>query len=390
AATSYVKENWLEAKEPWTLPVVEVAPNIDQAELDQAVKTIAEPLLSGPVTVKVDTSSVELPVEEVAAAAQIEPSEGHLVLSFNAELLMASVSKQSPVDLLTEPQDAHFAIVDGVPQIEDGVAGEGVDPDQLVDQVAKAAISTDQRVATVELIKTDPAAGRAELEKMGVKEQVSRFETIAPYNPTRTRNLVKAAELVSGTLVKPGETFSLDQALGHRSAENGWTSAGVVINGKMEEGIGGGLSQFSTTLYNASFLAGMEDVEHTPHSNWFSRYPKGREATLWEGMLDNKFKNNTPYGVVLVAGVTSDNVVWVELWSTKYWAVEAGFGEPYNYTAPRTIEDPSADCKPQAAGGSGFTIEFWRKLTLAGEVKEERTWKHTYSPINAYKCTKEG
>jgi vancomycin resistance protein YoaR len=150
------------------------------------------------------------------------------------------------------------------------------------------------------------------------------------------------------------------------------------------------LSQFSTTLYNASHLAGMVDVSHTPHSNYFSRYPMGREATLWEGQIDNQFKNDTPHGVVLRAGVTDSLRVWVELWSTKYWAVEAEIGEPYSYTAARTVESAKPDCTPQAAGSSGFQVDYWRVKTApdgAAQPKEEWHWR--YDPMNGIVCTAE-
>ena len=389
ATATFIKDNWLVTKAPWQLPAKVMPPAIDQAALDEAIAQVAEPLLSAPVAVQVEDATVTITVSDLAAAAELVPQDGKLTLAFKQELLLGAVNRGLPDGLLTLAEDAQFVIEGGRPVIADGTPGKAVDGETLISEVALAALTTGERTATVPLSEVDPAAGRADLEALGVTEQVSYFETLAPANPTRTRNLTKAAEIVSGTLVRPGESFSLDKALGHRSLENGWTSAGVVLNGKMTEGVGGGLSQFSTTLYNAAFLAGMEDVDHTPHSNWFSRYPRGREATLWEGQIDNVFKNNTPYGVVLNAGVTSDNRVWVELWSTKYWQVEEGFGEPHSYTSPRVIEDPSDNCTPQAAGGQGFTISFWRKLTHNGEVAEEKTWTHTYVPVNGYECTKD-
>jgi vancomycin resistance protein YoaR len=225
------------------------------------------------------------------------------------------------------------------------------------------------------------------LEALGIKEVVGTFPTHADPIPPRTANIKLAAEKVTGVLVKPGETFSLNDTLGPRTYENGWQDAGVVENGVITSDIGGGLSQFSTTLYNAAHLAGMEDVEHQPHHNYFSRYPKGREATLWEGQIDNKFKNNTPYGVLLQAWVTDDLDVIVQLWSTKYWEVESVIGEPYDYVAPTTITKPAGPgCEEQSKGSDGFTVEYTRTLSLDGEVKNTQTWTWKYSPTNAYVC----
>ncbi|MDR2381898.1 MAG: VanW family protein, partial [Bifidobacteriaceae bacterium] len=381
----------------WTFPIRQVAPAIGQAELDRAVAAIAEPLLSGPVTVNVDAASVELPVAAVAAAALITPDnpaapatgDAQLVLSWDRDLLVAAVLKGLPEGLVTNASNAHFAFDGDQVVIADGTPGTTLEPAALADAMSVAALAGGEaRVATVALTRIDPAEGRAELEQLGVTEVVGRFETQATNNADRTRNLRKAAEMVTGTLIRPGEEFSLDQALGHRSAETGWFNAGVVVAGVAQEGIGGGLSQFSTTLYNAAHLAGMVDVEHTPHANYFSRYPAGREATLWEGEIDNVFRNDTPYGVVLRAGVTDGLRVWVELWSTKYWSVEAGLGQPHSYVAPRTIESSAADCIPQAGGSSGFQVEYWRiKTDPDGNAQDREEWKWRYDPMNTIVCT---
>jgi vancomycin resistance protein YoaR len=389
-AQAYARQNYLVGAAPWRLPAEAVAPRIGQAELDRAVAQIAEPLLSGPVQVRAGQAAVELPVAEVAAAAVTGPAAdaAELALTWDQELLAASVASRLPAGTVTNPADARFGFEGDQVVIVDGTPGTALDAASLAASMTQAALSQGEaRAATAELVESNPAEGRAELEQMGVKEIVGRFETQATNDSNRTRNLRKAAEIVTGTLVRPGETFSLDAALGHRSAETGWFEAGVVIAGVSQDGIGGGLSQFSTTLYNAAHLAGMVDVEHTPHSNYFSRYPRGREATLWEGQIDNKFSNDTPYGVVLRAGVTDGLRVWVELWSTAYWTVEAEIGQPYAYAAPRTIESKAADCKPQAAGGSGFQVDYWRVKTAPdGQAQPKEEWHWRYDPMNAIVC----
>jgi vancomycin resistance protein YoaR len=324
----------------------------------------------------------------VAKAAIIAPKGAHLALSFDPETISAELKARLPDGFLRPAADAHFVFEDGKPKIEDGIPGRALDADQLAAGAAKAALvaGADREVA-VQLVDAGPSAGRAELESLGVKEVVGEFRTQATNDWGRTENLKKAAALVTGTLVRPGETFSLNDALGHRSEENGWHSAGVVVGGLMTDGIGGGLSQFSTTLYNASHLAGMTDVEHAPHSTYFSRYPMGREATIWEGQIDNKFQNNTPYGVVIRAWVSADLQVWVQLWSTHYWDVEASIGNAYDVVPTRTVEKPAGpDCKEQAQGNDGFQIDYSRTLRLNGEVKETKTWHWKYQPTLGIKC----
>ena len=91
--------------------------------------------------------------------------------------------------------------------------------------------------------------------------------------------------MVNGAIVMPGETFSLNEHVGQRTEEKGFRRAGAIIGPIIEccddpANIGGGVSQFTTTLYNAVFFSGLEDVDHTPHTLYISRYPEGREATL--------------------------------------------------------------------------------------------------------------
>ena len=113
-----------------------------------------------------------------------------------------------------------------------------------------------------------------------MKEKVSDFVTYFPYAEYRNINQGRAAELIDGTLVRPGETFSFNGTVGERTEENGFTTGFIISNGVFAEELGGGVSQVVTTTYNAAFFAGMDDVTHTPHSFYIDRYPLGREATV--------------------------------------------------------------------------------------------------------------
>jgi vancomycin resistance protein YoaR len=148
----------------------------------------------------------------------------------------------------------------------------------------------------------------------------------------------------------------------------------------------------ATTTFNAMFFAGLEDVEHKPHSFYIDRYPVGREATVAWGSVDLRFKNTTPYGVLIEAHVTpstpsSQGVVTVSMWSTDYWDITTKTGERYNFTSPktRTITDP--DCEPNEGYG-GFDIDIWRYFHRAGSAKVVRTEKmHThYTPSDTVIC----
>ena len=112
-------------------------------------------------------------------------------------------------------------------------------------------------------------------------------------------NIGRAAELINGTLVLPGETFSLNGTVGERTAENGFVKGFIIDGGQFREDFGGGVSQVATTTFNAMFFAGLEDVEHKPHSFYISRYPAGREATVAWPTVDLKFRNDSDTGVLI-------------------------------------------------------------------------------------------
>lgn len=374
--------SWLVTDGPVTLPTEPVEPAITQEETDAALAQ-AEKVVSAPVVVSVGGQNPELPPEALAAAASFPATDGVLTLTFDGAMLVDSVVDRTN-DLLTAADDAHFVFQDGAPVIEGGEPGTTIDPAAISTAVTTAA-SGDERTATVELVESDPEQSVAALEALGIKEKVSEFSTPVPNVPVRTANLRRGAEKVTGTLVKPGETFSLVDTLSPITLEGGYFAAGIVESGRHTEGVGGGLSQMATTTYNAGFFAGLEDVEHRPHSYWFERYPAGREATIFVGSIDMKFKNDTPYGVLMQSWVGGGEL-HVAIWSTKYYDVETSSSGKSNVVQPTTVTHSGADCAPTPAGSPGFSITNYRKVYREGELVKDESYRWTYKPDNAVVC----
>lgn len=214
---------------------------------------------------------------------------------------------------------------------------------------------------------------------------VSEFSTPLTSEPRRTVNITNGAEKISGTLIRPGETFSLTEELGPIDSAHGYVQAGAIVNGEHTDAWGGGLSQVSTTTYNAAYFAGMELVEHTPHSEWFSRYPEGREATIFTGLIDMQWRNNTPYGA-LVQAFVADGRLHVRIWSTPYWTVESSTSGRWGVVSPTTVYSQSPTCSPQSAGNPGFSVEVTRRVLLDGVLADEESWVVTYRPQNRVVC----
>ena len=382
-ASKKIAEKMLDGK-TIPLPVNEKEPDIKDSEAQRALKDLAKPLVSGNLTVKVGSATVTLTPKQLVSVTKFVASDGELKLKLDSEKLSDVVRKGAPT-LLKEGKDAKIEIVDHTtPKVVPSEDGVGFDEGKLAESAAEAATTGDRKVEIA--TKSVPAKFTTEdAEKMGVKEVVSSIETPLTNDTVRTTNLKVGTQKVANTLVKPDEEFSLLKALGPIDAAHGFVSSGVVANGFNSTALGGGLSQLSTNTFNLGYRAGFVDVEHKPHSKYFSRYPMGMESTLWEGKYDMRFKNNTPYGAVIDTWV-ADGKVYSKLWSTKYWDVETSTSKPYAQVAPTTKVNPARDCEPSGAGGPGFTVTVSRKVSRDGKVHENSSYKWTYSPTNRVVC----
>ena len=186
-------------------------------------------------------------------------------------------------DRPARPQDASFRIVGGEPQVVPARDGRDVRTRRRDRAVPRRAHQDRRRPArsTSRASRRQPRLHhRRGRTRSGSPSRSPSFTTHFPYAAYRNQNLGRAAELVDGTLLKPGETFSLNDTVGERTAANGFTKGFIISDGVFKEDFGGGVSQVATTTFNAAFFAGLEDVEHKPHSFYIDRYPVGREATV--------------------------------------------------------------------------------------------------------------
>ena len=165
-----------------------------------------------------------------------------------------------------------------------------------------------------------------EAKALGIVEKVSSFTTNFTMSPSAT-NIRVIAEKVDGAVVKPGETFSLNGFTGPRGTAQGYIPANVIEGGHLAKAVGGGISQFATTMFNAVFFAGLQDVHHKTHSFYISRYPAGREATVFDGVIDLAWKNDTDTGIYVQTQWVSGGSITVTFWGTKHYDIESVSGD---------------------------------------------------------------
>jgi vancomycin resistance protein YoaR len=373
-----------------TVPVVEVQPTTTAEEVDRLLAELARPAVAGTVTVTTDRGTFPVPAAAIAKSLVLsaDPTGKITPRVDDKRLRVALTSQLATVEVA--PKEATVAIEAGKPRLVAGAGGQRVDIAALSRDLLAVLPKREGREVRAVLAPVQPETSTDGLARLGIKEQVSTFTTkfTGGLSSPRSQNIRQIAKEVDGALVKPGETFSLNGHTGPRTYAEGYQDAPVILDGKLVPGVGGGTSQFTTTLFNATYYAGLEDVEHKPHSYWFSRYPPVIESTIFYPSLDFKFRNNTPYGVVIDTSV-SDSSVTVSTWSTKvYDSVTTEWSPRRNVTKPQLIHlEPGPSCIA-TNGIDGFTQDAWRIFRKgAKEIKREKfTWRYDAEP--RYVCAK--
>ncbi|MEE6273055.1 VanW family protein [Georgenia wangjunii] len=384
AAADVVAAEWLTGPHPIELPGTEVPPVVGADAVAAAMAELAGPLTGAPVSVQIDERLVELSPEDLTSVAAIVADGESLDLQIDGDALVALLTERDP-ELDNAGQDARIVLTDGVPTVIPSATGLGFDSEALVAAVRAAATSTTDRTAVVTLVETEPEFTTADAEALGVREVISSFSTPLFHDPARTQNLVTGTEKINNTLVRPGETFSLIEALGPITAERGFGASGVVVDGLETTGMGGGLSQISATTFNAAYFAGMEIVAHQPHSHHYPRYPEGREATIYTPSVDMVWRNTSEYGALVQAWV-ADNQVHVRLWGTPYFEVRSTTSERFDFTEPSTVYNTSENCVPNNSPEPGFTVRVNRTVLREGTVVDENEWTTRYIPWDRVVC----
>ena len=306
---------------PYSVAVdlVPVPPLTDDVKLAAAVAH-GEDLASDPIVVRVNARNATLYPETIERWVVSDWQDGQLTAVFDLDLVQRSVE-----GLLADYDDPgsppRFNVVDnevsytlGAPPKE--CCGEGVG-----ELLYAAALEGKGGLVRLPARLTYEDGGRAAVEALGVNELIAEFTTNHNCCESRVTNIHRIADIVRGYLIEPGGRFSINEFVGRRTREKGFVSAGVIESGHFTEDVGGGISQFATTLFNAAFFAGMDFETYQSHSIYISRYPYGREATMSYPSPDLAIRNNSPYAMLLWTSYTGTSIT-VQVYSTEYFDVE--------------------------------------------------------------------
>lgn len=376
------------------VPLGSVPPLVTTQQATQSMDA-ARLAFSAPVELAYQGITYRLTPQELVSMAAVDPqgvaagrpltfdtSPGRALL----EQRLASV-EHPPVDAVIQPAGDRkgFTVVPS----SDGTL---VEWDALLSGLERAAMSRDQRYVPIPTKLAHPKLATLDAEQLGLRREVASFTTyFSEANAARVNNIRQVASILDGMIVRPGETFSFNESVGPRTKAAGFDEAPVIRDGVLTPGVGGGICQVSTTLFNAAFFAGLPVVERRPHSFYIDHYPVGRDATVSYGAVDLKFRNDSDK-VILISITATDRSVRASLaaptWDRVVNYSTTSFRDlvPPSSSAqkPRRLRDPAlavGQTSAVEAGVAGRKVEVVRTVTRAdGTRLFTDTFESVYAP----------
>ncbi|MDQ1446271.1 MAG: hypothetical protein QOI20_2735 [Acidimicrobiaceae bacterium] len=292
-----------------------VPPRFKLADAQRLVDQ-AEALTKLPLQVKAGTEDGVISTRMLRGWLRTEARADGLALSIKPKEAGADLAAMF-AKAGTAPTETSFNLVGGIPQIVPGKTGTTCCAPEAATVIEQAVIQNRRGPLVLPLTKVEPTLTVAAAEALHIKEQVSTFTTPHKCCEPRVTNIHRIADMMRGYVIKPGETFSVNNVAGKRTREKGFVVAPVIQDGEHAEDVGGGISQFATTTFNAAFFAGLDFGEYQSHSLYISRYPYGREATMGFPHPDLQIKNTTPYGILVWPTYTGTSLT-VTFYSTHF------------------------------------------------------------------------
>jgi vancomycin resistance protein YoaR len=392
AALAPLLEQRLAAGGPWTLEVpIEVREASVRADSIDALAAEVRTLLEAPLSLDITfegepAGTVTLTPDALRAALRFHVAAAGAPAGPHATLDPAALSDElDPVLLpLGEPaRDARFDVgAHGLVRVVAGRPGVRVDAARFYGAAQDAAKKPDKK-GSLAVDKGEPSVSSKKAEALQIKGLVASFTTKHACCQPRVANIHRAAALLDGAVVEPGERLSLNQRVGKRTKKRGFVLAPSIGEGEVVETFGGGISQLTTTFYNAVFDGGYAVVSRKPHTFYFPRYPMGVEATLSWPRPDFVFRNDSKTGVLVRASFTDESVTVKLYGDNEGRKVKRFLSKTFDPTDPRTDYQPDESLpldKPKVkdAGTQGFTVNAGRDIVFANGTKKHEERKVVY------------
>jgi vancomycin resistance protein YoaR len=263
-----------------------------------------------------------------------------------------------------------------------GSNGRALDVEASGRALLAGALSTTQREAQIVVGNVEPKLTTAEARSLGITRLLSAYRTAYSGTYDRIRNLQLATDALDGTLVGPGKEFSFNKEVGPRTREKGYGPAPVIINGEYKDGVGGGVSQVATTVFNAAWEAGLDITARTAHALYISRYPLGRDATVNYPDVDLRFRNDTKDWVYIRARYDDTGIAIMLLGNTNRRVVSVP-GDLEEIAPPDVEREPDptlfvGDKIIEDLGEPARAVSVVRTVYVGDELLYRETWHTTY------------
>ena len=336
-----------------TVPVGPVDPAVSDAQAE-AARALAERVASRPVVVRGAGRRATIPRATLLEALRFRQGAAGIDVSLDPAMLAGAV-RPAFDGILRPVRSAGFAVDGAQVGVVPSQDGRRLDAEALARRVRRA----DGRPVAVPVVAEIPARTTRQAEALGIREQVSTFTTPHACCQPRVTNIQRAAQILDGTIIPAGATFSLNEAIGERTRARGFVPAPQINAGELEDAVGGGVSQMGTTVFNASFFAGLRLVVHTPHEFWITRYPPGREATISWGGPEMIVENDWPAAILMKVRDDGTSLT-VSMYSTRLG---------------RRVATTSSG---NAVEGAAFTETVTRKVWRGSALRRDETYAWTY------------
>jgi vancomycin resistance protein YoaR len=363
------------------LPTAVEPPAVTGPDLNGA-RAVAEKALSAPVTAVVAGRQFLVSPQQLGRMLQLPTAKGAAPILGGkaADTFFSRISAK----VGRPAHGAYFNASGDAVGIIPAQSGVALDVPRSAAALLAAAESSGSRVAHLVISTVNVGRTTAAAHAMGITGVVGSYETFYGGDPNRIHNVQLVAHLLDGKLIAPGATFSFNQATGERSASKGFLEAPVIIDGEVQTGLGGGVCQVSTTVFNAAYEAGLPITARTNHALYISHYPLGRDATVNYPNVDLKFVNDTPHWLLVRTFVGSASLV-VTIYGTPQHRRVVSEAAPLTLVGPPPVQKKvDATLAPgttevQTPGESAYSTSVHRLVyTPGGKLLSDATWYSIY------------
>jgi vancomycin resistance protein YoaR len=370
------------------VPIVTKEPDV-KAEDNLAAQKQAETMISGPVTVTGGDKEWTVAPDDIASymgfRAEVKNGVSTLVPFMDATKLQPLLDEIAPA-VLQKPTNASFDHNDTRAWVVPGKDGKQLDAEATAQAITAATLQPAGRTVEAVLKTKEPSLTTEEAKARGIQDKLSYCTTTYKCDSDRQTNVKLATKYGTNVFLAPGQEYNFDKQIGPRIAARGWHLAGGIVGaGKLEDVLGGGICQVSTTMFNAvaDKKAGLKITERRNHSLYISHYPKGRDATVTDGGKNLRFVNDTDH-YIWITGYSNGVSTTITVWGTDQgrstkWTI----GDFYGFIpmTKTTVLDPAlmvGKTSLSQAGQKGQSLKTTRVVTQNGKVIHKDVWTNVW------------